>query len=116
MLGRRSLLGCPPRALAPVDDSVLRENLVSSQATSRTNNAAVRQTGPSTYETLGLQDVTVAYLETLTDWANLEDIVVADDHDGHSAALHTLSSVDNLGLLLYEVALAFIYKKLKTHF
>ena len=110
MLRGGSLLGCPPRALSPVDDAVLSEDLVRGQTAARTNNTAVRQTGAAANVTLGLQDVAVAYLETLTHRADLEDIVVADDHDGHGSALslHSLRSVDDLRLLLYEVALAFV--------
>ena len=103
MLRGGSLLGSPARTLTAVDDGVLRQDLVSGQATARTDNTAVRQAGASANVTLGLQDVAVSYLETLADGADLEDVVVADDHDGHSSALSLLAvhSVDDLRLLLY---------------
>ena len=112
MLRGGSLLGSPARTLAAVDDGVLCEDLVSGQLTPGTNNAAVGQTGPSAYVALGLQGVAVSDLEAVTDRANLEHVVVSDDHDGHgsSLALHILSFVDNLRLFLYEVSLAFVNK------
>ena len=109
MLRSRPLLCCPSGALTTVDDGVLSQNLVSRQSAARTDNTAVRQAGSSANITLGLQDIAVSYLETVADGADLEDVVVADDHDGHSSslALHTIRSVDDLRLLLYEVALTF---------
>ena len=109
MLRCGSLLSSSPGALAAIDDGVLRQHLVSCQAAARTDNTAVRQAGSSANITLGLQDIAVSYLETVADGADLEDVVVADDHDGHSSslALHTIRSVDDLRLLLYEVALTF---------
>jgi len=104
-----SICCLPSVTTTTIDDRVLCQGLLHGQSASRANDTAVRQVGLPSHETLGLQDVAVADLEAVADTPHLEDIVVANNHDRHSALSISPSfrvqSVDDLCLLLDEVSL-----------
>lgn len=99
-----------PLAVTAENDGILGQSLITGHVTHGTHDTAVTQARFTAHVTLRLENIVVAHFNGLRIGADLEDVIIADDHDAHITGRTSVTRVGeavyNLNLFLDKVILA----------